>query len=385
MGRVGKQPALPPGGYVLPGARAWTVMLIGIVLAGCLAAFAAWYQSRYDVAHDLYQVGRLTEAHDAEVYYSCGRNCNQEMRAIVDFADGPRTVDLPEISFDRRGLPERQWVPAPEPYSGTFSVYYDPERPQDTSRIRSQDEVEGAFFDDPRPPWIAVGVLVIWSLAWVRPALRKTGGSVRVLSSASASPGQELARYDGRTPDVVAAAGLITVGLGILLFSGSAWNSVVAMHLDESGAVAEGSDAAVRVVSDAARGGPVADKVFAEIVIKHVTVANEIVPVELVVPNRRVSSELSPGWYENIVPYTDGVTVKYDPANPDLAIAVADIEEVARPSALVVPVVLVCFGAVVVVWAYTWPVVRRRRSERSQQQTPPGITSGGIPRVDMAR
>ncbi len=181
---------------------------------------------------------------------------------------------------------------------------------------------------------------------------------------------------------MVAAAGLITVGLGILLFSGSGWNTVVAMHLDESGAVTNGFDAAVRVVaSDADGGGPVSDKIFAEIVIEHVTVANEIVPVELVAPERRVDSELSPGWYENVVPYFDGFDAKYDPANPDLAIAVADIEQAARPSALAIPLAVIGLGAALAGWAWVWPTVRR---QRVQPPAPPGMISGGPPRVSAS-
>ncbi|WP_454850572.1 hypothetical protein [Promicromonospora soli] len=281
---------------MLPSTVARAAVLVGIVLAGFFALAAGSDQWRYDVAHDLYQVGEIVEAHDAEVYYSCGRSCSEEMRAVVDFADGSRNVELPEVSFDRRGLPERQWVPAPEPYDGTFNVYYDPELPQDTRRIRSEEDVEDAFSQDPRTLWIVVGILVIWSLAWMRPASRNTGGSIRVLSLAPTPPGAESQRPDSWRLDVIAAVGLATAGLGILLFSGSAWSAVVAMYLDESGAVTDGSDAAVRVVaSDVDGGGPVSDKVFAEIVIKHVTVANEIVPVELVVPDRRVDSELLPG------------------------------------------------------------------------------------------
>lgn len=354
-------------------------MLVGIVLAGLFALAASSYQWRYDVAHDLYQVGEIVEARDAEVYYSCGGRggCREQMRAVVDFAGGSRNVELPEVPFDRRELPERQWVPAPEPYDGTFNVYYDPELPQDTRRIFSEADVEDAFSQDPRTLWIVVGGLVIWSLAWMRPASRNAGGSIRVLSLAPTPPGAESPRPDSWRLDVIAAVGLATAGLGILLFSGSAWSAVVAMHLDESGAVTDGSDATVRVVaSDADGGRPVSDKIFAEIVVKHVTVANEIVPVELVVPDRSVDSELSPGWYENVVPYFDGFDVKYDPANPDLAIAVADIEQAARPSALVVPLAVIGLGVALAGWAWVWPTVRR---QRSQQPTPPGMISGQRP------
>jgi hypothetical protein len=201
-------------------------VLVGIVLAGFFALAAGSYQWRYDVAHDLYQVGEIVEAHDAEVYYSCGRGCSEEMRAVVDFAGGSRNVELPEVSFDRRGLPERQWVPAPEPYDGIFDVYYDPELPQDTRRIRSEEDVEDAFSQDPRTLWIVVSSLVIWSLAWMRPASRNAGGSIRVLSLAPTPPGAESRRPDSWRLDVIAAVGLATAGLGILLFSGSAWSAV---------------------------------------------------------------------------------------------------------------------------------------------------------------
>jgi hypothetical protein len=350
-------------------------VLVGIVLAGFFAPAAASYQWRYDVAHDLYQIGEVTEARDAEVYYSCGRGCSYEMRAVVDFSDGPRNVNLPEVTFDHRGLPQSQWVPAPEPYSGTFNVYYDPELPQDTRRILSQDDVESAFRQDPSTLWIVVGIFVIWSLAWMRPASRPVGGSIRVLSLAPTAPGAESRRPDSWRLDVVAAVGLATAGLGILLFSGSAWNAVVAMHLDQSGTATEGFDATVRVVAGP-DGQPASDKVFAEIVIEHDRVANKIVPVELVTPVQERDSALTPDWYESIAPYTDGFAVKYDPANPDLAIAVADIEQAARPGALVIPLTVIVLGTTLAGWAWVWPAVRR---QRAQQPARPGMISGGQP------
>lgn len=347
-------------------------MVIGIVLAGCLALAAGSYQSRYDVAHDLYQVGEITQAHDAEVYYVCGKGCNHEMRAVVDFTDGPRSVELPEVPFSHRGLPESRWVPAPEPYTGTFGVYYDPDLPEDNQRIRSQDEVEGVFFQDPRPLWIAVGAIAICSFAWLRPALRRGAGSIRVLSMAPTPPGQQSQGLGSWRLDVTAAAGLTIAGLGILLFSGSAWNAIVAMHLDESGTVTKGFDAAVRVVADS-DGRPAADMVFAEIVIEQDTGANETVPVQLVAPAQEVKPALVPGWYEPVAPYTDEFAVKYDPENPDLAIAVADVELAARPSVLVIPLIVLGLGTALAGWAYAWPVVRRQREHQTPQ---PGMILG---------
>lgn len=179
---------------------------------------------------------------------------------------------------------------------------------------------------------------------------------------------------------MTAAAGLTTAGLGILLFSGSAWNAVVAMHLDESGTVTKGFDAAVRVVADS-DGRTAADKVFAEIVSERDRMTNETVPVQLVAPAQEVEPALAPGWYEPVAPYADGFAVKYDLANPDLAIAVADIELAARPSTLIIPFTVIGLGVALTGWAYAWPIVRRRRERQTPQ---PGMISGGMSRADSA-
>jgi hypothetical protein len=379
VGRPEKQPELPSGGYLLPGGAAISALLVGIALAAVCALLAASHQWRYDVAHDLHQVGDVAQAHHAEVYYACGRGCDRRMRAVVNFPAGSRAIEFDEPSFSLRGLPESRWVPAPEPYGEAFTVYYDPEHPHDIRRIMPQVDVEGAFHQETRISWIVLGALVVWSLAWIRPAVRRAGRPVRVLSVSSSASGDQLRRGEWRR-DATIAVGLTVMGLGVLVCSGSAWNAMAAMHLASSGSVAEGFDPMVRVVPDADDRN-VSDKVFAEIVVGQRGGADDIVPVELLAPAQRVDPELAPGWHASVAPYADGFPVRYDPDDPDLAIAVSDIDGAVRPGALIFPLVLLALAVSLVVWALARPSDLRRRRRRKQQALLPGMVPGSGPGV----
>ncbi|MFD6445916.1 hypothetical protein ACFWEJ_12505 [Promicromonospora sp. NPDC060204] len=120
-----------------------------LIIGGVGIAFAAWSQDRYAVAHDLYQSGVETQAHNAEVYYRSCRGCESKFRAFIEYPDGPRTVpNLPTINFDRDDLPTGRWVEAPPPYDRAFHVFYDPDDPTDPDTIMTVDDVEAQVYQD---------------------------------------------------------------------------------------------------------------------------------------------------------------------------------------------------------------------------------------------
>lgn len=170
----------------------------------------------------------------------------------------------------------------------------------------------------------------------------------------------------------------LAVGLAVLVFSGSAWNTVATMHLARSGSVAEGFDAAVRVVSDE-DGRTAADKVFAEIEVGRPGAADEIVPVELLAPAHGVDPDLAPGWHAAVAPYADGFAVRYDPRNADLAVAVIDVERAVRPGTLILPLTLFVLGVSLVGRALARRSDFRGRRRRERQASLPGMVSGSGP------
>ncbi|MDR7384382.1 hypothetical protein [Promicromonospora iranensis] len=340
------------------------------------------------MAHDLYQSGAEAQAHDAEVYYRSCRGCESELRAVVEYPDGPRTLpDLPSISFDRDGLPKGRWVVAPPPYDGTFQVLYDPDDPTDPGTIMTVDDVEDEVYQDgPLVTWVVVGALLTFGLVLMRPTVRSAveahhrfGAARRTIDAhldllhGSADDDDVLRMQvrdavDGATDrsqarlrrerirDLVMAVGIVLVAVSVLMWATSGREAVIAYHLQDAGVETKAFDALVTI--DTRDDRTVSTKVFAE--VRDTGVTAEYHDVELVVPERYIDEQLEPGWYSNVEPYRDGFVVVQDPEQPEWAVPLGDLDHLAQPGAIVLPSAVGVVGIASCVGVLVWPARRLR-------------------------
>lgn len=352
----------------------------GATLSFVFAFIAIDEQAKYNLADELWRNGRLASASNAEAYHRTCRGCDDELRAEVAFTAGPRTVELPEINVQAGGLPANEWVPAPWPYDTEFTVLYDWDEPVG-SRVMDIVDVYGRAEGNHLVPSIVAGVLIIWTLSFVRPFIRHAPEEHRRREAFRAGVESDPARraVGGWREDLVLAAGLAVTGLGVLLYLTAGREVLTAQYLDEHGEGTQAYALSFHVTDN--QGVPRADRVLAWI---DPDPKQRGRVVELVAPGQPLSDSPGAGWHYGVAPPApyDDFAVKYDPDNLDLAIAEADIARAADPAPLIVAIATLALGTLVV-GGLLASLAARRWGERERErlgQLPPGLILGGMPR-----
>lgn len=149
----------------------WWAFGVGIFLlvVGLLTAGGS-HRALVD-AQGLWDTGRWTTAHDAEVRVEehgfRSRYTDVQVTAVVDYPSGTRRVPLLHADTDVDDLPREVWVPVGSgTYAGTFDVVYDSDRPG-----RVMESGDAAYLDmygegdRTISLWIAVAGLVVTGLS----------------------------------------------------------------------------------------------------------------------------------------------------------------------------------------------------------------------------
>ncbi|MGW8564755.1 hypothetical protein [Isoptericola sp. NPDC055881] len=160
-------------GYTGRGYLALVAALLGVVLSIVSVSFVTWVADRAERAARLVAEGERALASSAEVYRCRGR-CADDFVAVVEFPGGPRRVEIVDVDFDRNGLTEGRWFPAPAPYDEPFSVLYDPE-----DEMSMMTEIDALVSSGDIAPWGVVWTCVAWTLVWAWPAFSATRSAVR--------------------------------------------------------------------------------------------------------------------------------------------------------------------------------------------------------------
>jgi hypothetical protein len=365
--------------WTWPGQLTILAFAFGVPLSFAFTVTAVDEQARYNLADELWRNGQMANASNAEVYHRTCRRCDDDFRAQVFFTAGPRTVELPEINVHAGELPANEWVPAPWPYDTEFTVLYDRDDPVGTrvmDIVDAYDLAEGNHL----VPSIVAGALIIWTLSLVRPFIRHAREEYRrrEVFNAGGDPGSAKPGVRGWRADLVLAAGLVVTGLGVLLYLTAGREVLTAQYLDEHGEGAQTYALSFHVTDN--EGVPRADRVLAWI---DPDPKQRGRLVELVAPGQPLSDSPGAGWHYGVTPPApyDDFAIKYDPDNPDLAIAEADIARAADPAPLIVAIATLALSTLVVGGILAW-LAARRWGERERErlgQLPPGLILGRAP------
>ena len=365
-------------GWTWPGQLIILTFALGATLSLVFVLVAVDEQARYKLADELRRNGQMTTASNAEAYHRTCRGCDDELRAEVDFTAGPRIVELPKINVQAGGLPANEWVPAPPPYDTEFTVLYDRDDPVG-SRVMDLVDAYDLFEGNHLVPWIVAGALVIWTLSLVRPFIRHAPEEHRrrEVFRAGGDPGPATSGSRAWRADLVLVAGLVVTGLGLLLCLTAGREVLTAQYLDEHGEGTRAYGVSLHVTEN--EGAPRADRVLALI---EPDPKQRDRTVELAAPGQLLSDSPGAGWHYGVTapaPYDD-FAIKYDPDDPDLAIAEADIARAADPAPLIVAIATLALG-MLVVGGVLARLTARRRGERERERLsrlPPGLIGGGM-------
>ena len=150
----------------------WVVPLAIAVLLGAGFTYGTYQTDRLDVLR--FDGVRVT-AHDAKASKTSSgrgaRTARVAVDAVVDYADGPRSVQLdhdtdPSLPDD---LPRGTWTDAPAPYAGTFTVVHHPEDPDlvvaEADLVDAEAFIPVAGLD--RAALMSAGWAIPWFVAWL--------------------------------------------------------------------------------------------------------------------------------------------------------------------------------------------------------------------------
>lgn|GEM_PF-4122643 len=161
------------GGFTSRGYLALIAAMFGLVISIVAILFVTWVGDRGELARSLIADGERALASNAEVYRCPGR-CADDFVAVIELPEGPEKLEIMDVDFEREGLAEGRWSPAPSPYDEPFSVLYDPED------VRSMmTEIDALVSEGDTAPWGVVWVLAGWTAVWTWPAVRATRAAVR--------------------------------------------------------------------------------------------------------------------------------------------------------------------------------------------------------------